>query len=195
MADLTRRSILLGGVATLTALALPQQPIWTGVDLATGPDLTVAWRVGTEGEYNWQFIRGTDAADAIRAWVEETAGSFDCDDGGDAGSNGDCDCEACYAFAMASVQRAPEWDHYTYKNQPLPADWLRAGLGYICERCGEETSKDAGARIVTINQTEYERSARLYNRVGENVLCEDCHDKFQRDRFNADQARLADAAD
>lgn len=164
---MNRRELLLGATAAAVAAALPGSNVIPfpppAIDIAIS-DTTVSWVVGTDGEFNWHFIRATNANEAIADWVAEQCGMDACefDD-----QSGECDCEYCTTFNQADATRMKRWDDRTHKNEPTPADWLRAGLGYVCQ-CGEQTSIDYGAKI-----------------VNEVVMCEECHERHQRDLSQA----------
>lgn len=45
------------------------------------------------------------------------------------------------------VTRMPEWDGRS-PDSVSPADWLNVNLGHSCERCGSETHRNTGGRVV-----------------------------------------------
>lgn len=132
---MNRRAFLLGGVAAVAAVALPAPVTKMAIDWAAGPDKTVSWIVGSDGESNWQWVRATDAQDAIAAFMEENCGVDACEV--DASNPPeDCDCEWCGLMCqMGEPERVKRWDDRTYKNPPTPADWLNAGFHFECP-CG-----------------------------------------------------------
>ncbi|MCO5080905.1 MAG: hypothetical protein M9955_04515 [Rhizobiaceae bacterium] len=139
---LSRRAFLLSASATALAAAMPASlnaaaPVAAGVDLSTKPDM-LAYAVGTPGEWDWQAIRASSPEEAFREWVWSRWG----------------DDEDAPVFDPDFVERVEQWDSLT---RISPADWLDIGLGHHCERCGYETHRDAGARVV----------------AGE-VVCEEC---------------------
>ncbi|TIL30006.1 hypothetical protein [Mesorhizobium sp.] len=99
----------------------------------------MGFAVGTPGEYDWISVAAKSAEEAWSRW---------CDHRGYAG------CERI--FNPEFVTRVAQWDG-KHPDTICPADWLRAGLGHCCERCGYETHCESGARIV----------------AGE-VVCEEC---------------------
>lgn len=136
---MNRREFLAASAAAAIAPALPalltEQAV--GVDLAVGQDLT-AFTVGTPGEFDWQWIVARSPQEAFREWLAERC----------------LDDEDAPEFDPDFVNRVPAWDG---KTDVSDGDWLRAGLGHCCSRCGYEAYADNGGRA-----------------VGPDAVCEDC---------------------
>ena len=118
-----------GAAAILPVAPSIGVPVTVGVDLSSKPSVTM-WAVGTWGEYDWQPVAAESEDDAIR-----TVASWDgmiCPETGK--------LEKAY-----DATRCEAWDNL--KHHPTPADWLRAGMGHICDRCGYETASDDGEPI------------------------------------------------
>lgn len=140
MGDLTRRSLFCGVAASALVAGMPAIPAISAV--VAQPVPLKAFIVGTPGEYDWQHYIARTAEEAFAYWREERA---------------DEDEEAeKWVFDPDSVQRVEEWDGRSYSSIK-PADWFRAGLGHICDRCGYETHPDFGGVIIC-----------------EEVVCADC---------------------
>lgn len=138
---ISRRGFLLGVssaavAAALPTAVLPSAPVMIGVDMAAGPDL-VAFAVGTPGEYDWISVFARSAEEAWTEWCDQHW--YEPDE---------------RRFDPDFVMRVEGWDHLSTITS---ADWLRVGLGHVCDRCGYETHPDIGARVV----------------VGD-VVCEEC---------------------
>jgi hypothetical protein len=135
------------GAAAAVAAAIPAQAA-APVSQAATP----AWIVGTPGEYNWQAIFAKTEEEAIRLWVEEETGLEGCERGE---ASDDCDCEFCCSlYSDLDAERVKEFDG---KTDITPGDWLSAGKGHICSRCGYETSRDEGGKA-----------------IGKEAVCSDC---------------------
>ncbi|HEV7251455.1 MAG TPA: hypothetical protein VGN93_31140 [Shinella sp.] len=125
---LSRRAFLIGTSALVVAPALPAISAAPAVT-ATARALKPMWAVGTPGEFDWQAIQAPSAEEAFKIWAQETA----------------WDDEEEIEFDPECVTRVESWDHLKKVN---PADWIDADMGHCCERCGYETHRDAGARVV-----------------------------------------------
>lgn len=127
----SRRDVLTMAAGAVVAANLPAaQPA-----LPVQPPPTPAWAVGSPGEWNWRHIVARTEHAARRM--------FACD-----GCRDECDhdemVEGCEFCALATdpdleAKRVTEWDG---KGDTDAADWLNAGFGYICDRCGGEPSAD-----------------------------------------------------
>lgn len=140
MAGLTRRAALALGAAAAAVTALPDIPFAE----ATQPKPPLpAWVVGSPGEYNWQFVRGATEAEAKLEWVQLHCGFDKCEEGN---ADADCDCEFCFNYRDLDTERLKAWDNRP--GEPSSGDWIRAGLGSFCSRCGEECHPDDGSKGV-----------------------------------------------
>lgn len=128
---MNRRAFLrsTGAAVVVPFFSAVAQPAIIGVDMAKAPSVTM-WAVGTWGEFNWQAVQADTEEDAIRQ-VAEWDGMV-CPDTGE--------IEVSY-----DVTRCEAWDKLT--KDPTPADWLRANMGHICDRCGYEVCPDDGHPI------------------------------------------------
>ena len=140
---MTRRFLLAAAATTAAAAAIPV-PAAAALEAATKPR-KVAWLVGSPGEWNFELVRASTAEKAIKGWVASNCDSF-----ADEGET--CDCTAC-TWEVVSY-RVAEWDGLP---NPTPADWLRVGLGHVCDRCGYECDPEMGARP-----------------VGDDAVCQSC---------------------
>lgn len=66
----------------------------------------------------------------------------------------DCDCEWCYHYSSYEAYRTEAFDG---KSDPTPGDWMRAGIGHVCSRCGYEAHPDSGGQG-----------------IGDEAVCEEC---------------------
>lgn len=138
---ISRRTFLATASAAAIAPVLPviaPPAVTIGVDLASGPDY-LAFAVGTPGEFDWQPIFARSAEEAFKIYRQEHG----YDDEGDP-----------RPFCADYVERIPAWDG---KPAIKPADWLNAGMGHCCDRCGYETFADDGACA-----------------IGDEAVCEQC---------------------
>lgn len=126
-----RREFLTTTAAAAVVPLMPAlaSPVVVGVDMARAPSVTM-WAVGTWGEYNWQPVAAETEEDAIRQVAEWD--DMVCPDTGE--------LEVHY-----DATRCKAWDNL--KRDPTPADWLRANMGHICDRCGYEVCSDDGHPI------------------------------------------------
>lgn len=134
--NISRRQLLLGASSVAAGAILA--PLASQLPATAQTPSTVAYAVGTPGEYDWQAIRAFSPEDAFREWAISKWGAD----------------EDAPAFDPEYVTRVDQWDELSTVN---PGDWLDAGLGHICERCGYETHPETGGRSV----------------AGE-VVCEEC---------------------
>lgn len=172
MTDITRReAIALTGAAAVVATApLPA----VSATLTSGTPALPAWAVGTPGDWNWQHIRAESEGAAIRAWVSDEYGISPCERGETCGDG----CDYCEIADSIQAERLPRWDGLD--RPPNNGDWLDAGMGAYCNRCGYETDPDCGGR-----------------NVNGDAVCEDCmtiEDWEQIDPEHAEElcAELAD---
>lgn len=119
---MNRREFLKSTVAAAAVMALPA-PLLSS-PAAVAPATTPMWAVGTPGVYNYAPIAANTMEEAIKFFLEENDHLYEAD-----GSVG-CELEAV---------RVKSWDNIGW---PKNADWLRAGMGTHCDRCGYETSYD-----------------------------------------------------
>lgn len=149
MARLTRRFILAAAAVSAASSALPR-PLVSATEVPA-PAKKVAWVVGTPGEYNWEVIRAKTKVEAIRLWnADNCEHEYEVDENGK--PDRPCECIACAWEINAS--RVPEFDKIA---RPTPGDWLRAGIGHTCSRCGYETDPQ-----------------NTGNAIGDEAVCEDC---------------------
>ena len=97
--------------------------------------------VGTEGEFDWKAVLAPDLRTAKIEWLEGW------------GLADDIYLEDHLDRLSHTVPS--NWQSMT--QEPEPHDWIHAGMGYHCSRCGYETCADFGALV-----------------VGKEVVCEDC---------------------
>lgn len=135
---MNRREFLAATAAIVATPVLPALP--AAAASAAGADASglMAFTVGTPGEFDWQWIVARSPQEAFREWLAERC----------------LDDEDAPEFDPEYVTRVPDWDGRT---NVTAGDWLRAGLGHCCSRCGYETDADQGARA-----------------VGPDAVCEDC---------------------
>lgn len=152
---MNRRSFLISSSAAALATALPlpalPAPVHVGVDLATGPDL-LAFTVGTPGEFDWQVVFAGSAKEALIKGMPHVFERF----------NRETQRWEMPPDNVIDVdgydehfQRVPQWDGRD-PDAITPADWLRIGFGYSCDRCGDPATTDSGLAI------------------GEVIICEWC---------------------
>ena len=144
MSEISRRTIIRGTVALAMAPLIPALP---GLPM---PPLK-AFIVGTAGDYNWRHYLAATAEQARRYWAEEEVG--ECEE--TPPDQPDCECETCSTFLSTEAQAVPEWD--TIDHFPSAGDWVRAGIGHICDRCGYEGHPNNGMIA-----------------IGDDAVCEDC---------------------
>lgn len=154
---INRRTMLALTGSAAVAVALPSAPL--GAVPAPSQSLPLpAWAVGTPGETDWMHIVARSADDARRAWVSEKVGGSGCEvaeeiadaggleaylaDGGEPPSD-PCECEWCASLAYAEAERIKTWDGKP-EGSASNADWLNAGMGSNCSRCGYECSSREG---------------------------------------------------
>lgn len=95
----------------------------------------LSWIVGTDGDYNWRHIRAETLEKAISIWRDEEGCGSICE----AIEEGDTEpCDTC-SFCINSGANGWRVAEFDAIEDPTPGDWLRAGYGYTCSRCGDET--------------------------------------------------------
>jgi hypothetical protein len=149
---MTRRFLLAAAAVTTAAAAIPAVPALAAevAAPAAAPPLP-AWVVGTPGEYNWEIVRASTSEKAIELWCADNCQhDYEEDEHGNPASP--CECVACAWETRAS--RADQFDDIA---KPTPGDWMRAGLGYTCSRCSEETDPQNTGHA-----------------VGDEAVCEGC---------------------
>ena len=160
MTALTRRSLLLGATALAGTAALPPVALLaeslpapaTSAAEATAARLP-AWVVGTPGDFDGQVIRAATEEDAIAEWLDDMWIQCECGDVLDSGEViGPEDCYRCTHSVEA--ERSTYFDDI---DKPKAGDWLRAGMGTHCSRCGYEVHVEAGGHA-----------------IGDEAVCEDC---------------------
>jgi len=92
--------------------------------------------VGTPGKHDGAHIMARSLKEAFQIWGEERGtmcGTDECERCYERGDepNKPCTCDPNYY-----AKRFPKWDNLGH--EATPADWLTAGFGYICDRCGNE---------------------------------------------------------
>lgn len=138
MTDLTRRSLLLGATALAGTTALPPVALADEAATAAAPEIASrlpAWIVGPADDSVRKVVRAATEKAAIAGWFDRNGIVCECGttmpDGETVGPD---ECERCSYWLDA--QRAEEFDAIDH---PTPGDWLRAGHGAACSRCGDET--------------------------------------------------------
>jgi hypothetical protein len=140
---LSRRAFLAGISATAVAVAMPLPSMAIAAESAPTvvPNL-LAFAAGSEGEFNWQpFFAATEAE--AKEMVRHHFG-WDGEDDPD--------------YFPFEFQRVPKWDHRGGEEAVTPADWFRAGMGHICDRCDAEIYSGDGESTI----------------MGEVVVCNEC---------------------
>lgn len=150
MADINRRQALSLGFAAATMAVLPASAKLAPIEAIAPAAPTPSWIVGTPGEYDWQHIVAKTEFEARRIFVQE----WKCYGEHCQHSEYQEDCEFCETLHSSEVQRMEAWDGH---NEVSSADWLKQGLGTLCDRCANECHRDCGAHI-----------------VGSDAVCEDC---------------------
>ncbi len=118
---MNRRELLLGSTALIISANIP------AIEILAKPEVIPAWGVGTPGEFNWQHIIARTSEIAELIFRKENV-EFECEE--------DAPCGECYGCTLEVIaERKPVWDGIV---NPTPADWLRAGFGTYCSRCGYE---------------------------------------------------------
>lgn len=145
MTQLSRRELLVGAAAVAAAASIPALP-----GIASPVEVMPSWAVGTPGEFDWQRIVARTYEEAIHDFVCEEVGGDGCEEGG----KDDCECEWCFTIGGLEAERVPVWDG---KDRLVSADWLHAGMGVYCSRCGEETFRHEGGKP-----------------VGDDAICSEC---------------------
>ncbi|KRE00092.1 hypothetical protein ASE63_08295 [Bosea sp. Root381] len=153
---LTRRFLLAAAAVTSVAAAIPK-PVAAAIS-GEAPARLPAWVVGTPGEYNWEIIRARTESRAIKLWTADNC-QHDYEEDEDGNPESPCECMACAWEVGAS--RVPEFDEIT---RPTPGDWMRAGLGHTCSRCGDETDPQNSGHA-----------------IGDEAVCDDCLTPEERD--------------
>lgn len=161
--DATRREFLVGASAVVAAgsVGIPTGGAPIAAAESTAAPTLMAYVVGTPGEHDGQAIWAANARDAFEQWAHDR-GSLDhdgiceyCDNWernaeGDAVLTRPCSCDEKYY-----TTRIKAWDGLSDQHLST-GDWIDAGFGSFCERCGNETSSDDA-----------------YNREGD-AICNDC---------------------
>lgn len=146
---LTRRLVLAAAAATAASAAIPAGAAIVAPAPAATP-LLPAWIVGTEGEFDYQMVRAATQAEALAIRVTEVSGHKTCTcDTGEAGV-----CDYCYYDGHFDAIRVEDFDTLA---EPTGGDWIRAGYGYHCSRCGYETFPETGGIA-----------------LGDEAICEEC---------------------
>ena len=141
--EISRRAFLMSTVAMIVAPAVHGIAGTTSADavIVTGPSrIGTAWAVGTSGEFNWHRVFAETREEAYRTWL---------------GGDDDPDFEISDAVLDESTFRVERWDCI---EELKPADWFRAGMGHICDRCSGEAYSDYGSMIIDEDR----------------VICEEC---------------------
>lgn len=153
-APVSRRSFLAGVSAIALAASTPAAAaIGPATAVGTAPISGKSFVVGTPGEFDAANYIADTARDAFLAWAD--------DRGVDLEELVDVDDHLCVDEYVTHV---PEWDGRT-ADEIMPADWLRAGFGYLCNRCGNESTSDDARAIM------------------EFVVCHDCMTPDEYARF------------
>lgn len=129
----TRRQFICAGIATATLLSAGVSVVAPTNDV---PKL-LAFIVGTPGESNWECVHAASESEALLQYVSDNCGLNSCADSGGAD---ECECEFCEAMRNYDVDRVKQFDGV---EAPARADWIRAGLGSLCERCDYETDNSS----------------------------------------------------
>jgi len=132
----TRRELLKGSAAVAAISVIPPIPVSAVQSAQVAAEPLVAFMVGTPGEHDGAHIMARNLKEAFQIWGEERGtmcGTDECEQCFDRGDepNRPCTCDPTYY-----AKRFPKWDNLGH--EATPADWLKAGLGYICDRCSNE---------------------------------------------------------
>ena len=131
----TRRELLKGVAAVASATLVPPLSAVVAAPVAPPAEKLLAFMVGTPGEHDGAHIWARDLKEAFQIWGEQqghTAGTDECEQCYDPENPDEgCTCDPTYY-----AKRFPRWDNLDH--EATPADWLRAGQGYLCDRCGNE---------------------------------------------------------
>lgn len=125
---LTRRGVLALGAAAATAAAVPPA-LSLPVSAPTVKPATTIWVGGTDGEMDWHCFDAKSEADAMKQLLRY----HDVPDG--------------ETRPYLQVQRAPSMDGLRPREIGR-ADWIRARLGTLCDRCDDECFGDNNGRVI-----------------------------------------------
>lgn len=133
---LTRRTILQG--VTAAAIA-PSMSIVPSVGAPVAAEPLLAFVVGTPGDFDGACVFARTAREAFEQWSLDQ-GTLE-----DDGSCERCDSDKCTCDHTYYATRMERWDNLGH--DPTPADWMKAGMGYMCERCDNEQGFGDGYEI------------------------------------------------
>ncbi|MEJ6845132.1 hypothetical protein V3589_02765 [Sinorhizobium fredii] len=141
---LSRRAFLSGvaAAAVVPALSVVSVPAAPAAAATAVPEIMPMFACGTPDAFDWQAFAAHTPEDAFRQWLDHQ-GIYDAE-------------ERAYLSAHDRVLRVAKWDGRR-PEELKPVDWIKAGLGAHCDRCGEETFGEYGAMA-----------------VGNEVVCEEC---------------------
>ena len=168
---MTRRFLLASAGVTGAAAALPAVPAIAAAPAPEAPKL-LSFIAGTEGEYNWLHIRAETAEQAAQFWLDDR-GYWECEAPEMGASRDECECHSCAMAQTVETERVSAFDDVPH---PTGADWLRAGFGYLCERCSYEIDGFCGGHA-----------------IGDQAICDDCLTVEERAATEAAAEAEADA--
>lgn len=137
---LTRRTVLQGVAAAAAQPAVSLIPAAAAAPVASP---LVAFVVGTPGEYDGACVFATSAREAFRQWSHDQGTLDEDEDGNEVCER--CDGSPCTCDHAYYAKRMKPWDNL--KDDPTPADWMKAGMGYICDRCHNEQGFGDGYEV------------------------------------------------
>ncbi len=134
---LNRRTFLTSAAALALAPALPARLLAapTAAVEAVAP-LTTIWVGGHNGEFDWQPINAETREQAMRELIASWQGT----------TQGDITDETLAEFDLC-LERASSMDGLQV-DQIKSYDWVHAGFGASCDRCGSECFAEGGARAI-----------------------------------------------
>lgn len=133
---LTRRTVLRGVAAAAVA---PSVSLVPAAAMPTAAEPLLAFVVGTPGEYDGACVFARTAREAFEQWSSDQ-GTLE-----DDGSCERCDSDKCMCDHTYYAKRMKRWD--TLDREPEPVDWMKAGMGYMCERCDNEQGFGDGYEV------------------------------------------------
>ncbi|TCN30294.1 hypothetical protein [Sinorhizobium americanum] len=129
---LSRRAFLSGVAAVAIVPALPSIAAPAAAPAAVAAaEVLPTFVCGTPDAFNWRPYAARTAEEAIGQWLDEQ-GLYDPEERAD---------------ADVQAERVSQWDGRSEADIKA-ADWIKAGLGHCCSRCGGETCADDGAEAV-----------------------------------------------
>ena len=167
---MTRRFLLAAAAVTSASAALPSLPAIAAAPVAEAPKL-LSFIAGTEGEYDWRHIRAETPEQAAQRWLDEM-GYWECEAPETGIPREECECHSCGKAQSVQTERVAAFDNVAH---PTGGDWLRAGYGYLCDRCSYEVDGFNGGHA-----------------IGDLAICDDC--LTAEERAEIDGAAEAEAS-